>query len=189
MVKSSGAVPKAEVPDDYPAPLADYFFHMLFVAARSHDASLDKMVRQFRVDVPGARAIVVIHRLGTCTMGELADYCVTDRTTMTRIVDHLVSAGLVERQKPREDRRQVQLSLTPSGKQVYAEGSHQVEAKHRALLAGLSESDVRLATELLVRISGRMVEDPIMLERVRWTRQERSSKPVTGATAALRPTR
>lgn len=52
--------------------------------------------------------------------GELADYAIKDRTTVTRLIDGLVRKGLVERRPDPVDRRVVCTWLTKSGKTLEA---------------------------------------------------------------------
>src|SRR4051794_13803371 len=52
------------------------------------------------------------------TMGELGEVAVVSRTRVSRVVDDLVSAGLVVREANREDRRSAYAVITPAGRQA-----------------------------------------------------------------------
>lgn len=52
------------------------------------------------------------------TMGELTDRVVLSRTRISRVVDDLVAAGLVERRSHPTDRRSAYAALTGPGRQV-----------------------------------------------------------------------
>jgi DNA-binding MarR family transcriptional regulator len=65
-------------------------------------------------------------------IGELAEWIGTSLPGISRMVDGLVRRGLVKRVRQVVDRRQVQLTLTPSGKRFYA----QVKKKAQKSMAG-----------------------------------------------------
>ncbi len=54
-----------------------------------------------------------------CMATELAAYLVVSPTTATSIVDRLVKRGLVERERPQENRRAISLTLTPEGRALH----------------------------------------------------------------------
>jgi MarR family transcriptional repressor of emrRAB len=60
--------------------------------------------------------IMIFHsednKLNPCA---LSDCLLSSRTNVTRLADELVQAGWVERQASTEDRRRIELSLTPAG--------------------------------------------------------------------------
>ncbi|MFQ5960389.1 MAG: MarR family transcriptional regulator [Candidatus Methylomirabilales bacterium] len=60
-------------------------------------------------------------RKGRCMMTELAKECGFALSSMTGIVDRLVTKGYVNRFRSDEDRRSVFVELTKGGDQVYQE--------------------------------------------------------------------
>jgi MarR family transcriptional regulator, transcriptional regulator for hemolysin len=62
--------------------------------------------------------------------------------TLTRHLDQLESAGLVRRTPHPDDRRAVQVELTPTGLALHGELLEVVIAFNRRLTAGLSETDL-----------------------------------------------
>jgi MarR family transcriptional regulator, organic hydroperoxide resistance regulator len=155
---------------EFPFDPSTYLLHLMYVVTRNRDARLEQITKAFDCDLAGARAMIVIDRLGSCTMGEVADYSVIDRTTLTRIVDSLVEAGFVERRKVTEDRRQVVLELTALGRRQHRRMTARSIVDNTSLTDGLPEDEVRAAARLLKQIASRLVLDPNLLERFLWTR-------------------
>ncbi len=90
------------------------------------------------------------------TPGELADLERVSAPTMTRTVASLVASGWVDRTPDAQDRRQVNLTLTPEGRQLLADTRRRRDAWMAVRLAGLSDDEVRLlrdATGILARIA------------------------------------
>ena len=67
----------------------------------------------------GYAALRSLHDHGTLSVRRLADACAMDAATASRQLMPLVDEGLVERRSVDGDARQVELSLTPLGREVY----------------------------------------------------------------------
>jgi len=69
------------------------------------------------------------------SIAAVAEALVVDPSTASRMVDRCVSNGFLERVPGAEDRRQVQLRLTPAGWELL----HRANANRRALLAEVTD--------------------------------------------------
>ena len=76
----------------------------------------------------------------------LAGLIAFDRTTITGVVDRLVTKGLITRQESSRDRRARELAITAAGRQTLRRIAPAVEAAQRTMLRGLTG---REANELL----------------------------------------
>jgi DNA-binding MarR family transcriptional regulator len=151
---------------EFPLDLTSYVFHLFAVVGRHREARLEAALKPVGLSLSRHRALSVIYTLEACTMSELADFSAVDRTTLTRTVDQLVDSGLVERATPREDRRQVVLTLTDQGRRTCQRALRAIYGVSRELLAGLAEDDQRVVARSLETMLGRLVDDPAMLQRL-----------------------
>ena len=76
----------------------------------------------------------------------LAGLIAFDRTTITGVVDRLVTKRLITRRESRRDRRARELTITAAGRQTLRGIAPAVEAAQRTMLRGLTD---REANELL----------------------------------------
>jgi DNA-binding MarR family transcriptional regulator len=166
----------ADPQGEFPLDLTTYLFHLLAVIGRHREAQLDRLLQPLGLSLSRHRALSVIASQGPLTMSELADYSAIDRTTMTRIVDQLVEAELVERATPRQDRRQVILSLTAKGQAACRESLKAIWRHNRHVLKGLDEARQRTAARVLESFLARLVDDPALLDRLLF-REERGRGP------------
>ena len=67
------------------------------------------------ITIPQFRVLVVLHSRGPMKISAMADMLGVDPSTTTRMVDRMVSAGLVERQLNPSSRREVLIHLTDTG--------------------------------------------------------------------------
>ena len=72
--------------------------------------------------------------------------------TLTRHLDNLEDAGLVERRRSEEDRRAVRVALTPAGEAAYASLLGEVAGFNRRLLDGISDDEQAQLRALLGRL-------------------------------------
>jgi DNA-binding MarR family transcriptional regulator len=146
--------------------LTDYIFHLFAVVGRHREARLEAGLKPMGLNLTRYRALSVVSGIGPCTMSELAEFTAVDRTTLTRTVDQLVETGLVGRTTPREDRRQVVLSLTEVGRDVCRRSMQVIFDVNRELTTDLPLEDKRAAAGMLEVLLARLVPDPALRERL-----------------------
>jgi len=86
------------------------------------------------------------------TVAELARECQLDAGGMTRLLDRLEAKGLLRRVRSSEDRRVVNIELTPEGREAAKHIPVVLSNVQNRYLAGFSEADWRTLTGLLQRI-------------------------------------
>jgi DNA-binding MarR family transcriptional regulator len=98
------------------------------------------------------KVIFFLNRGQPSIMREIADCLNLSVSTMTRLIDRLVSKDLVTRRRPEDDRRIVNVELTAKGREV----TNWQDQKHmqlcRVILRALSETDQQQLLDLLHRV-------------------------------------
>jgi len=96
--------------------------------------------------------LLKLHMGEASTVAELARECKLDTGAMTRLLDRLEAKGLIARVRSCEDRRVVNLELTPEGLEA-AKGIPPVLCKvQNAFLDGFSVAEWQQLKELLRRV-------------------------------------
>lgn len=144
---SSGGA--ADQEDEFPLEASEYFFYLLFQAARQRDLFCDKALAACGLNMAQWRSLAIVRRLEVCTMTSLARYSTIERTTMTRAVDQLVGRGLVTRWVPDHDRRQVNLSLTDLGEDTFLQAVEILDEGNKHLLDDVHPDRLRDAMRVL----------------------------------------
>lgn len=91
---------------------------LLLSLVRGFSACERCCVAQSGVTVAQGNAMLSFGNSGSTTMRELSETAGLAPSTMTRTVDQLVAAGLVNRYPGIEDRREVIVELTPQGQET-----------------------------------------------------------------------
>jgi DNA-binding MarR family transcriptional regulator len=85
---------------------------------------------------------------GLCR-NEIGDRLITPVPDVTRLLDRMEEAGLIQRERDAEDRRQVRTTLTRKGLRAVDELDRTVLDMHREHLGHMSRSELRTLVELL----------------------------------------
>ena len=87
-------------------------------------------------------------------MNELASRILASKSGLTRVIDRMEEAGLVQRQRPAGDRRVIEVVMTPEGsaalqaaRAVHRRGIYEHFAQH------LKESDLTALSRALAKVS------------------------------------
>jgi len=89
---------------------------------------------------------------------EIPERMIEQAPGITRLVDRLEKKKWVERERSREDRRQVICRITKSGLALLARVDKQVDGKDEEILSMLSQKETRVLIELLNRIRAGQAE-------------------------------
>jgi MarR family transcriptional regulator for hemolysin len=138
----------------------EHLFYLLFQVARHRDARFDAELAPVGLTLARWRTLAVIRRLASCSMKELSLLSTIDRTTLTRSVDQLVEAGLVDRHVPPTDRRRVMLTLSQTGEQTYGQAVNLLLGFNRDLVKGIDTEALRTLTRTMEAIIGNLITDP-----------------------------
>jgi DNA-binding MarR family transcriptional regulator len=133
------------------------------VASRLHAAAV-RLLRTLRreddgsgLSAPRLSALSVVAFAGPLSLAELARAEQVRPPTMSRIVEALVSAGLVTREPAPGDRRSIRIAVTAAGRDMMEKGR---ERRVRALVGRLAELTdyerraLARGVEILERVSG-----------------------------------
>lgn len=99
-------------------------------------------------------AWTIIARLGAdgpMTQTEMADKNLIDKGQLSRAVVELAEKGLILRES--RNWRTIELRLAPEGGKVFAAIDRMSRARHRALVAGVTDRDLRILYKSLEKIS------------------------------------
>lgn len=111
--------------------------------AEAWNEKTGRWLRENQVTFAQFKAILLLSKAGSQSLGQLSEGLARARCTVTGLVDRLEAKGLVKRIRSREDRRMVYVSLTDKGRELAQE---------------LKEKVVPEITRLGERIMGRLTE-------------------------------
>ena len=117
--------------------LADLLAHAAFVVVQGFADEL----RRRGASLPVWRVLAALSGRPGETMTGLAEACLLQQPTMTKLLDRMVRDGLATRAQDARDRRVVRVALTPRGETLAAELIGAARAHEAAVLARFPEME------------------------------------------------
>lgn len=110
-----------------------------------------RVVEPYAISLAQYNVLRILRGAGEEGLPTLAirDRMIEEGSTVTRLLDKLESAGLVNRSRCRPDRRQVLCTITESGLTLLATLDPQIDAADQAAVAMLSDTTRRQLIEIL----------------------------------------
>lgn len=133
-------------------PLDGYITYAIAAAHRKVTQSLSDGLKRLGVQIEAWRVMELLEGDTRPTMGELARMALMNPPTLSKLVDRMVSDGLVHRKVAQSDQRQVNLLLTDLGRKRMLEVRQEVirynQDLESTLSAGARETLIRLLSQL-----------------------------------------
>jgi DNA-binding MarR family transcriptional regulator len=145
---------------EFPLSPVDFVMHLTSSMALMRDSALDQGLKPLGLSTSRYRVLGVLVRFGRLRMTDVANLTATDRTSLTRIADHMVKAGQVERTSSPKDRRQVFLEITEAGRAAHRDAVAIVLGYNARLLRGIPEDIQRQAARTLVTMASNLAPNP-----------------------------
>ncbi|SOB88995.1 MarR family winged helix-turn-helix transcriptional regulator [Streptomyces sp. 1331.2] len=146
------------MPEPQPARTRDHALDDLTRAAYSLSAA-DSRLRGRATRTPGAlslthaRALRVLVETGPLSIGQLAAATETTGAATTQLVNGLVAAGYVTRERPTGDKRSVLVTLTDAGRRRHHERHAVLTQALDAALAHHDAAGLDIATDVLRQLA------------------------------------
>lgn len=148
-----------EASDPFEPLTAGHLFFLLHHVVRQRETALGLELVKMGLTLNQWQILATLRRLDRATMGEVAAFCATDRTTLTRTVDRMVEDGLVQRDRDLVDRRQVHLVLTEKGRAVYERALLDVTRFNDRITGALKAEEVEWLRPMIRRVLVHVLED------------------------------
>jgi DNA-binding MarR family transcriptional regulator len=125
--------------------------HALSRAERSVTRQLARALNEEGCSVEDWRILLLLSDGAGHPMTEIAEFALLPAPSVTRLIDRMVTGGLVHRTADPRDRRRVLVHLTPRGRALQRRLDELVEREQSAVLAGAEPAD---AERLLLLLGG-----------------------------------
>jgi DNA-binding MarR family transcriptional regulator len=121
-----------------PRFVEDYLLYLLARASHEASAGFHARLKERGVAVPVWRVVATLHGAEAGeTVGALAEACLMQQPTMTKLLDRMAEDGLVKR---RREGRQTRILLTKAGERLAADLIPEARRHEAALLARHAEA-------------------------------------------------
>ncbi|MFT3976498.1 MAG: MarR family winged helix-turn-helix transcriptional regulator [Sphingomonas bacterium] len=129
-----------------------YPFFLLNRLVSRYNGVIEPRLRAIGLDIPYWRVLMILGEASPRGVRDLADAAVIPLSTMTRIVQRMATAGLVEAGPSAEDARVTMVKLTAMGEEKLAEARSATSPVYARTINGLSARDFDRLVDLLERL-------------------------------------
>ncbi|CUH88771.1 homoprotocatechuate degradation operon regulator, HpaR [Phaeobacter sp. CECT 5382] len=136
------------------SPFHRQISYALAAAHRKVAQGLTARLKKHGVQIEAWRVMELLDGDARLTMGELAKAALINPPTLSKLVDRMVSDGLVHRQIADEDHRQINLLLTDLGRLRMLQIREDVVQQDLQLRDQMAQEDSKQLLELLSRLAG-----------------------------------
>jgi DNA-binding MarR family transcriptional regulator len=156
---------------------AGHLFFLLHHLVRQRESALGRELARVGLSLSQWQVLATLSRLTDATMGEVAAFCATDRTTLTRTIDRMVRDGLIKRDRDPLDRRQVHLRLTRDGRARFEAAVVDVTRFNDKATGALAPGEMERLQPTIQRILHHVLDDSVWVEDLMAFRRLRASGP------------
>jgi len=111
-----------------------------------------QLLKALGISLPLWRALASLHAAQPCTVSELAEITVIERTALARVLAQAETDGLIAREEDETDRRRMRLRLTEKGNEAHARARGVVHAYYMGILGDTPEEEVDQAVAFMRRL-------------------------------------
>jgi DNA-binding MarR family transcriptional regulator len=129
-----------------------YPFYLLNRLVSRYNVVIESRLKAIGLDIPYWRVLMILGERQPRSVGQISDAAVINLSTMTRIVQRMVAAGLVKSQPLRADGRVTEVSLTAAGRRKLAEARNATAPVYAEIIEGFSEEQFDGLIESLNRL-------------------------------------
>lgn len=151
---------RADVVDDHALPLPSYLSYLLYQTEQHRRAAAADLLARHGLTFAKWVAMISLRRFGDLSMTRLAKLAATDRTTLTRAIDSLITDGLVAREASPSDRRIVVIRLTDVGRALLEKIRAEIRPLNRDICANLTAEEQATMTRYLQKMLTGLIVEP-----------------------------
>ncbi|MEK7266746.1 MAG: MarR family transcriptional regulator [Pseudomonadota bacterium] len=140
--------------------LEDYILYNLVRTAATYNEEMAKALKRFRLDTMKWRVLMLLNDKSPSSVGELARRSVTKMPTLTRVLIRMEEEGLIVRQAQQDDKRVVQVTMTPKAVTVLRAVQAIGQKIFERAIEGVSEAEAAAFTATLKRVRANLGRSP-----------------------------
>lgn len=139
--------------------VASYPFYLINRLASRYNAAIEAILREIELDIPSWRVLMILGEETPRGVRSIAETAVIPLSTMTRIVQRMAAAGLVESAPSTRDARVTEVSLTREGEEKLALARKATSPIYHQVIRDLSAEDFGQLIGLLNRLYDNLDDD------------------------------
>lgn len=147
-------------PADRTFLLDDYILYNLNRASAVYNDEMSAALKSHDLTTMKWRILMLLADKSPCSVGDLARRSVTKMPTLTRTLIRMEEEGLIVRSSPEDDRRFVDVTMTPKAVKMLREVKKIGQRVFERALGGCGAKEVETVTNVLKRLRENLERSP-----------------------------
>jgi len=143
-------------------PMRDFSRSLPMALLRAREAVMDRFrpsLRDFGITEQQWRVLRALHDRGEVETGALAGLCCLLTPSLSRILKHLESTGLVSRRPAPSDQRRTLVAISPDGRALLERRAPYSEAQYRAIEEAFGKERIDALYETLENLHNALEQE------------------------------
>lgn len=102
----------------YEFDFLDWPFYWLARADRTYMSIMETALGRIGLDIPSWRVLMILHSKQSASVSEISEHSIVKLSTMTKIIQRMQAAGLVEISQSKKDGRVTIVTITEEGEKA-----------------------------------------------------------------------
>lgn len=132
--------------------LEAYPFYLLNRSVSQYNIIIEAALRQIGIDIPTWRVLMILGEQEPRPIAQVARAAVINISTMARLTERMIKAGLIETMPSNSDGRVKEIKLTPLGRAKLAAARKITAPVYRKVIRGFSAREFEQLLQLLNRL-------------------------------------
>jgi len=103
---------------DYEFDFSEWPFYWLARADRTYLSIMETSLGRIGLDIPSWRVLMILHSKQSASVSEISEHSIVKLSTMTKIIQRMQNAGLVEISQSKKDGRVTIVTITDAGEKA-----------------------------------------------------------------------
>lgn len=154
-------------PADREFVLDDFVLYNLNRTAATYNDKMSAALKSHGLNTMKWRILMLLADSSPSSVSELARRSVTKMPTLTRILTRMEEDGLVTRNSPQDDRRFVEITMTPHAAKTLRQVQAIGQRVYERAFEGASARDIGVVTSVLKRVRANLERSPFEADKVK----------------------
>ncbi len=147
--------------------LDDYIMYNLVRASSVYNDEMAAALKSYGLTTMEWRILMLLHDSSPSTVGDLSRRSVTKMPTLTRMLIRMEAEGLVRRTVTADDRRFVNVTMTPKAANVLRRVQEIGQRVFERAFEGVSAAEIKTVTNVLKQVRSNLQRSPYEAARER----------------------
>lgn len=143
--------------EDKPSKFKDKWpFYWVSQVSAAYELALERRIKPLGLDIARWRALMSLYEEEYLSVSQIAEFSALKLNTTTKVIQKMMSEGLVTKRSCATDGRVTEVCLTPKGDKIRREALREAQFIYRAVFAEEKNADTHRLIDSLAQLHAKL---------------------------------